>query len=189
MAYTMEESRKAFEEVRKALLDEADESMLFSDVIALPGFATYISDENERIEFIAKRHGKEFIAVDGIREYGEVVTAGTAAGDGTVDVTFGAHSFSHTPTAGDSEVDVAVAIAAEVNSKPGWSAITAGGTVSIFNDGSVYRGSVTGSATDTGFTVTSKDFIDQPAAFVSGRVTLNGRHSIFPGTAFRAPAP
>lgn len=192
MAYTMEESRKAFEVVRQLLLAATDETLDVSVIVGDSDYSGIITDEQERIEFLAKRGGKEWMLSEELKYAGTFTFAGTCAGDGYLTVSTGNEQFTFAPTTGDDAATIAAQCVSTINSQSStWTASATGDTVRVVPlvEG-LNKNDFTSESTDSGVTITQRSPYKPPYDLqLGGTATLNGRHSIFPGTAFRAPAP
>jgi hypothetical protein len=193
MPYNMEESRKAFEVIRQLLLEATNETLDVSVIVGDSGLTAIISDEQERIEFISKRGGKEWMLSDEAKLAGQFTITGVAVGDGDLTFIAGGEIFTVTPTASDDNVAIATALITAVNgSSSTWTANTTGaGIVRMVPlvDGQGNAKFVTTSG-DTGVTLDAKDPTEAPIDIqLGGTAKLNGRNAIFQGSAFRTPTP
>jgi hypothetical protein len=189
----MEESRKSFEVIRQLLLNATDETLDVQTIVDDTKLGAIITNEQERIEFVSKRGGKEWLLSEETKFAGSFTIVGTATIDS--DLTFETldETFTVTATAGQSEIDIASALITAVNTSSGtWTANTTGaGIVRMVPLSNEY--SKTGfkaSSTDAGVVVSAKSPNQAPFDIhLPGQAKLNGRNAIFQGSAFRTPTP
>ena len=178
MAYTMQESRDAFEVIRRKLL-ETPSGIDIATLVADSDLTAIIADEQERYDFIAKKPGGAWVMDDEVIVTTEVALSGAAAGDGDVVVTIGPWTYTSTPTAGDSEITVATELALAINTDGYAKANTAGNNIYVYDTDGMTVGA---SSTDTGMTVSTA----YPILFGGGTVHANGRGVTFAGTASKS---
>ena len=193
MPYSMEDSRKAFEVVRQLLLGATDETLDIATIVGDTDFTAVIADEQERIEFVSKRGGKEWMLSEEVKLAGEFTIAGTAVGDGILSFIAGGEVFAFTPTASDDNVAMATALITEINgSSANWTASTAvAGIVRVVPlvEG-LNNAHFIATSADTGVAVDAKSPTEAPIDIqLGGTATLNGRNKVFQGSAFRNPTP
>jgi hypothetical protein len=188
----MEQSRDAFDVVRGLLKEATNETLDVSTIVGDTGFSAIITDEQERLEFVARLGDKYWLLTEEVKLGGSFTFAGTAAaGEGDITLSLGGEKITFTPTAADTPDLVAAAAAAINGSSLNWTGSSSGAVTRVLPLVEGLNGQTfVAQSEDTGITVTAKSPFELPADIqLGGTATLNGRTAIFPGSAFRTPTP
>jgi hypothetical protein len=190
MAYTMQDSRDAFEAVRTALLKAGGSGVPVGTLVGDTDFEAAIPDEAERYEFLFARLGKEWVTTGVLTKAAKFTVSGDATGDGDISIRVGMGTFSFTPGAGDLATVVAGDIATGITSRwPQYNAITSGAEVLVWRgDRSEFE--IDATSADSTTTVAVRQIDATPYEFVAtGSIVANGRTIKFGGTAARVATP
>ena len=181
MAYSLIQSKQAYEAVRQALLKATNHRLDVDVVVADADFTAAIADENERYEFIWSRNQKDYRFSEIGRLTAGVNFAGPAAGDGDVTICIGSECFTFTPAAGDADLEMANALINEINGNSSNYTARLSGTSTCeiipLNDNHVPQ--ITDTITDTGAIAS---YVNPFGIYLGGSMQLQSTGLSFDGT-------